>query len=285
MFQYAFGLSLSRRQKSKLYFDDSFFTSQLPGTDIALRHFQLDVFANDIAFADSKTIADFIYPSTIQKALSKLPINRKIFYKETSLKVDKHIFDISTPAYFEGYWQSEDYFKSNESLVRKALTFKKELNKASQELANELGVKDNTVSIHVRRSDYVSSERTNQIHGTCSANYYLNAINLLREKIAEPAFYIFSDDPTWVKQTLLPAIRNARLIAHNYAEDSWQDMDLMSRCRHHIIANSSFSWWGAWLNPYIEKIVVAPKNWFCIRDHYFDDTDIVPKSWIKLDND
>ncbi|AMR31835.1 hypothetical protein A0256_10580 [Mucilaginibacter sp. PAMC 26640] len=285
MFQYAFGLSVSQRQKAKLYLDNSFFTGQQPGTDIALRQFDLNVFAGDFAFTDPTTVKTFTNPGKLQKTLNNLKIGRKRTYTEASLRVNEDALMIHAPAYFDGYWQSEVYFKDLEYKIRKAYSFNKQLNQASQKLADELMLKTNAVSIHVRRGDYISSERTNQIHGTCSTSYYLNAIELVREKIADPEFYLFTDDPAWVKDTLMPVLADATLVIHNRAEDSWQDMALMSKCSHHIIANSSFSWWGAWLNPNKDKIVVAPKYWFKTHDHYFDDSDILPQSWIKISND
>lgn len=258
---------------------------QQPDTDTALRRFGLDSFAGNIHLADNNIIAGFTNPGAVQKLLNKLDIAKKTLFTERSLKVDETVFDVANPAYFDGYWQSEDYFKENEILIRKAFSFKKPLNEASLKLADQLIAKNNTVSIHIRRGDYTSSVRTNKIHGTCSVAYYLSAVELLKSKIKEPVFYLFTDEPAWVIQSLMPKIENAILVEHNPGDEAWQDIALMSQCSHHIIANSSFSWWGAWLNPDKQKTVVAPKNWFNTRDYYFDDINIVPKNWIKLAND
>lgn len=285
MFQYAFGKSVADSIGTRLYVDPGFFASQQDDSDVAHREFALHIFNQNIGIVSNEATKAFTHPNMIQRAFNKLGVKVKSSYQEQSLRADKSFFNnITDNTYFDGYWQSEEYFKNIESTIRASFVFKERLNEPSAEIAKSLLMQPNAVSVHIRRSDYVTSQRTNQIHGSCSVAYYLNAIAHFKNIVPNAHFYLFSDDPAWVTQNLLKIIPNATVIAHN-SGTSWQDMALMSKCSHHIIANSSFSWWGAWLNPNKNKIVMAPKNWFKTRDRYYDDADIVPKSWIKLAND
>jgi hypothetical protein len=227
----------------------------------------------------------FLQPAIIQRIASKLGISKTNIYSEPTLSFNKQVFDITLPAYFVGFWQSEKYFKDDEGYIRKAFTFMKPLNRESQRIATRLANQSNTVSVHIRRGDYVSSKTTGELHGICSIQYYKDAIALITCKLKSPHFYFFSDDTQWVSQNLILPNKSYTLVQHNTGIESWQDMALMSKCKHHIIANSSFSWWGAWLNPDKEKIVIAPQNWFNTKTDYFDDSDIVPHDWIRIPNE
>jgi hypothetical protein len=136
-----------------------------------------------------------------------------------------------------------------------------------------------SISIHVRRGDYVTLAAASEFHGLMGPDYYkAGAEAILRGKNETPSFFVFSDDPEWCKENIkLPG--EITYIDWNTGKNSFEDMRLMSNCKHHVIANSSFSWWGAWLNPSKEKIVVAPKQWF---NDTSNQTDIVPESWIRL---
>lgn len=281
MFQYAFGLSRSKELDCPLYFDLSFFERGNP--NLTSRNYELNVFPVSINIASDKLINRFFHPTLIRRLINKSGINRNTVYRENTLRFNKEVFEIKPPAYFEGFWQNEQYFANWTNLIREAFIFRYPLNIESQRIAATL--KENTVSIHVRRGDYISSKATNELHGVCTANYYNQAINMMRDKLPDPHFYFFSDEPDWVKKHLLPTVDNCTLVCRNKDAESWQDMALMSKCKHHVIANSSFSWWGAWLNPDKEKIVIAPQNWFNKKTDYFDDGDIVPKSWIQIPND
>lgn len=178
-------------------------------------------------------------------------------------------------AYFQGFWQTEKYFASVQDKIRQELSFKIALDEKNQSIADEIAAV-NAVSIHVRRGDYIKERRYQNIGSVCSDKYYQSAIEHMQSKLKEVKYYVFSDDIDWVKSNL--RLKNARYIAHNTAENSFRDMQLMSLCKHNIIANSSFSWWGAWLNSNPSKIVIAPNIWF--RDTEMPD--IVPESWIRI---
>ena len=180
--------------------------------------------------------------------------------------------------YYSGFWQTEKYFSQIEDIIR--LTFKFDLEKISDRnktLIVEMKSK-NAVSLHVRRGDYESDQGAKYVlGGNCDLDYYEKCINYVNENIKNPFFYIFSDDPDWTKDNF-SFLKNSCFVNWNKKKDCWQDMMLMSYCNHNIIANSSFSWWGAWLNSHPEKIVLAPSKWFNI----YPGLDIVPDSWIKM---
>jgi hypothetical protein len=179
--------------------------------------------------------------------------------------------------YLSGYWQSERYFKPCEEAMRREFTFCEPLTGRNAELAADISLTQ-SISVHIRRGDYITDRKTGQILEPCSLGYYHDAIHYMAERVERPVFYVFSDDMVWSRQNLsmrFPCVH----IDHNVGEESYRDMQLMSLCRHHVIANSSFSWWGAWLNPKPKKIVVTPKRWF---SNGTDDRDLIPGEWVRL---
>jgi hypothetical protein len=180
---------------------------------------------------------------------------------------------MENPLYLMGYWQSERYFLDQQKSIRRDFRYRQPLAGRNSVLAAEISARP-SVSVHIRRGDYLSD----QIMDVCALDYYRAAAKFLEERIGCPAYYVFSDDTNWVLSHF-DFLSCVTVIDHNKGLDSHHDMQLMNRCKHHIIANSSFSWWGAWLNPSTEKIVVAPRTWF--RDGR-DDSDLVPSQWIRL---
>lgn len=179
--------------------------------------------------------------------------------------------------YYKGYFQSEFFFENVISQVRAAFTF--DLSKINEQTRYCLQqIKDTkSVSVHIRRGDFVNSKNIRIYGGICTPEYYKRAIKQVEEYYTETVYYIFSDDLEWAKNNIsLPL--NTVYVSWNGGKDSWQDMLLMSTCKHNIIANSSFSWWGAWLNSNKDKIVVAPKKWINTNDT----PGIVPETWIRI---
>lgn len=177
--------------------------------------------------------------------------------------------------YFQGYWQTEKYFNTIKEIIKGNFTFKIELDAENRQLANQIST-CNSVSIHIRRGDYMKSRRFHQTGSVCSPAYYRRAIDYIQSHTKDAFFFFFSDDIDWVKANL--EFPNACYVENNKGKDSYMDMQLMSLCKHNIIANSSFSWWGAWLNSYSEKIVIAPDIWF----RNVDMPDIIPDDWIRI---
>lgn len=162
--------------------------------------------------------------------------------------------------YFKGFYQSEKYFEHIKDEVRRLYAF--DISKASQhtiEMMKKIDADSKAVSIHIRRGDYLLPKHWEAIGCICQLPYYRNALAEMEQQVESPHYYVFSEDLEWIKENL--PLKNAVYIDWNKGEDSWQDMMLMSHCRHHIICNSTFSWWGAWLNPSPEKIVILPEQW------------------------
>ncbi len=156
--------------------------------------------------------------------------------------------------YINGYWQDERYFKMIEQEVRETLTFKG-IDPQNQSIAEEMS-RSLSVSLHIRRGDYAAFGMT-----LIGDAYYRQGVQTMIERLGTPTFYIFSDDKDEAEKMAKDLGINYRLMSQNRGEDSYKDMFLMSQCKHNIIANSSFSWWGAWLNSNPGKIIVAPKDW------------------------
>lgn len=175
-----------------------------------------------------------------------------------------------------GYWQSPKYFEHIREMLLKDFSLARPLSPAATTYRGQLS--ENAVSLHVRRGDYVSNPKVQKMYGACSLSYYERAIAKINERVATLQWFVFSDDIAWVKENLsLPAstvfVQGTDLSA---AEELW----LMSRCRHNVIANSSFSWWAAWLNQNPDKMVVAPEPWFDYAPAFT--RDIIPDTWIKI---
>lgn len=174
--------------------------------------------------------------------------------------------------FYSGYWQSEKFFFGIRDIIRKKYTFNYSMiSHINIETAIAMK-KNNSVSIHVRRGDYININATHSF----DISYYEKAINYIKQNVSSPVFYLFSDDTAWCKKQQI--FQDANIIDWNTGKNSWQDMFLMSNCKHNIIANSTFSWWGAWLNNNKNKIVITPKQWFVgVKEN-----DIIPTEWIRF---
>ena len=181
---------------------------------------------------------------------------------------------------YRGFWQSEKYFKHCEDDIRKQFVFmpfdESKNIKVSQKMAGE-----NSVAIHLRKGkDYLQSELMGK--GLCGADYYMRAIDFIREHVEAPVFYVFTDNHAWVKDNL-PQF-DYTLVDWNEVSGkrSFRDMQLMSCAKHNIIGNSTFSWWGAWLNANPGKIVIAPDNFFNPINAFYSKQNIVCEGWKRL---
>lgn len=222
-------------------------------------------------------------PSLWEKIYHKGRVCRKLFsltherYQGQNFKIQP--LDLNPSGkykYFYGTWQSERYF-INPECIRKSFQFnEKLLNDQTKAMAESLNRVNVTVSIHIRRGDYLSQQFSAGFGNCCPVTYYQEAIDYMKTHLEDITFVLFSDDMDWVKENL--PLENAIYVEHNHGADSWQDMYLMSLCKHNIIANSTFSWWGAWLNRNPDKIVIAPKRWWST----IEKDDVVPESWIRM---
>lgn len=201
----------------------------------------------------------------------------KDFHLEKQFNFDENFLHIKS-WYFEWFFQSEKYFKDFEKEIRQDFEFLIQPSKENKKMIEKI-THCESVSLHIRRWDYISNPTANAFHGTCNLGYYQKAVDLIKSKVENPVFFLFSDDMDWVKENL-KIEDTSYYIDWNTDNKSYEDMRLMSLCNHNIIANSSFSWWWAWLNQNPDKIVIAPSRWFTSNKMNY--SDIVPDSWVKI---
>lgn len=197
----------------------------------------------------------------------------KKIYENSSGHYQKLKCEIAPFIVYHGFWQSELYFLNYKNDIKRLFQFdRSKLTRKNEHLLCHI-INNESVSIHIRRGDYLFNEELGMV---CSISYYRKALEIIYDKLNNAIFYVFSDDPSWVKINF--DFFEYHLIDWNTKNDSWQDLFLMSQCKHNIIANSSFSWWAAWLNNNKDKIVISPKKWYKTKIA----PDIVPMSWIKI---
>ena len=277
MFQYAAARSVADRHGVRLELDITDYKHH------KLRRYELGDFTIRAEIASKDDIESLGVDTTRLSLFGRfkrrlLPSSSNTVYRERSLSYDSGVESIVPPMYLDGYWQSERYFTLNEDVIRRDFSSAYPLNEPNSNILAQIQAV-NAVSLHIRRGDYVSDLRTNRMHGICSLDYYRSAIDYISGKVTQPHFFIFSDDHSWVQRNFY-FVSPSIFVTVNSSDMGVLDMILMQQCKHHIIANSSFSWWGAWLDPSSDKIVVAPKRWF--NDLRFETKDLVPSSWVRL---
>lgn len=225
--------------------------------------YRLNIFNIDENIASSEEILNFKgYDNKIFKVLKKLGIYKKqTHYKEKERTIfDKDVFNYQD-IYLDGYWQNEKYFIDIRDILLKELTPKEEISEVAKKYL--VDIQDTqSVSLHVRRGDYLKHPEI----GVLDLEYYKKSYEYIVEKVENPIFYIFSNDLAWCEENF-DFIENKVFVKETKSEID--DLMLMKNCKHNIVANSSFSWWGAWLNENSEKIVVAPKKWLAINPHNY----------------
>lgn len=231
---------------------------------------------------DEKTLKKYKLnkENLIDKALKKFAIKTNYYKEKKEFVFDKKILKKENE-YLKGYWQSYKYIEPIEKIVKEQFQFKIDsflLNKANKKTLSRI-LKTNSISVHVRRGDYYQSNNINKFGNITTLKYYEKAFEKISTLVENPHYYIFSDDIEWCKKNLKE--KNMYFIDENRKENSFIDMYLMSKCDHNIIANSSFSWWGAYLNSNEEKIIIAPSKW--LHGQLYSETEIVPDEWIKID--
>lgn len=281
MFQYAVARSLS---KGKIvYLDLQFLIENNFDTDhFTARKLEIDVFKN-IKAKKAKPFQTQVFTSQnlfIRKS-------RKLFRSEINIakQFENEIFDFSKInsskyIYLDGYFQSEEYFKEIREEILFEFTFPT-LDEKNKCWSNKIASTLEPTSLHVRRGDYLKSNQINSIHNVIPLEYYTKSINLLRKNHPNISLFIFSDDINWAKENLKFSGIDLNFIDLNHGEDSWKDMFLMSCCKHHIIANSSFSWWGAWLSQK-NGITCAPLKWFNPQNVKFNIANFIPPHWMII---
>lgn len=277
MFQYAYALALKKKGYDVKLDLTSIENYTLHGG------YQLNHYKINLPVASSEELINFIDIKKKDKFFALF--NKNIFkqVKEHGLNFKERLLKVSDNSYIKGYFQSQKYFLDISKDIKETFSLKNfsEYTKKTKELINN---DDNSVSLHIRRGDYVSNEIANKVHGTCDLEYYYRAVDFLSKKIDYKNIFIFSDDIKWCKENLnlekynciyVDSINN-KLLPH-------EDIFLMSLCKHNIIANSSFSWWGAWLNTNPDKIVVVPKRWYLKKEKQKQvEKSLIPESWFRI---
>ncbi len=257
LFQYATARSLALKNKTELSFDLHDFSVNKK------REYLLSGYTLPATIASNESVQSIFQDNRLLNRL--LGKSRWHIYREKNLSYDQRIADASGDIYLDGHWMNEKYFAQIRTRLLKELLPKRHK-------TYDFG--KNSVSIHIRRGDYASEQETKKVHGVLPISYYKKAILKMKKIIDNPVFYIFSDDLTWVHQHR----RSFGQVKIMVGDSPNEDLYAMSHCSHHIIANSTFSWWGGWLSTNPHQVVIAPKKWYASGR----DENIVPKKWLRL---
>ncbi len=273
MFQYALGKKLISNNTT-VKFDISWY-KKYPKRTYALKHF--NIVEHIASNKEVKKLRKYRKKGRLLAFFHNYFIaDDSVYIKQKQFEFNSEILKIKDPSYLDGHWQSEKYFGDAKDIIRKEFTLKNEPSNFFNKITKNIKEVD-SISLHIRRGDYIT-EKVQKTLTLCSLEYYQKAIQKIADKIENPIFFIFSDDIKWVKENL--KIEYPMIFVSSDELKDYEELILMSKCKHNIIANSSFSWWGAWLNNNPNKIVITPKKWF--KDTSKNTKDLIPKSWIRL---
>ena len=266
MFQYAAGLALARKNQAPLRLDLTFLQERTPRPDITPRQYALDMFP---LHPGCELITD---AAAVPAGLKRIA--------ERHFHYDPAVTELPAGVHLEGYWQSPRYFEPIETELRQHFTLAPQLGAAATALAERIKATE-AVCLHVRRGDMVHDARTASVHGSCAVAYYRTACDVIARQVPAAHFFIFSDDPHWCESQDLTRGRTHTVVSEDGAAgDPRVDLCLMRLCRHFITANSTFSWWAAFLGGAAGKTVIVPDPWF--TDPSMDISDLFPQDWIRL---
>jgi hypothetical protein len=273
MFQYAAGKALAEKFQVPLLVDGSFLATD-PAGAYTKRDLALTQLNTSIQLSDKSHLVPFNARGILGRIFR--PLNGKRILKEgPSFNAD--FFKVGPMVYLDGFWQSEQYFIAIRELLLREFTPRYNLEDLASETLREIRSCE-SVALHVRRGDYASLESAGNFHGLLTLKYYNAAMTFMKRRIDGCRFFIFSDDIAWCRQNIKEG-SDRNFIVNNAPYNS-ADMFLMKACRHNIIANSSYSWWSAWLNTHHEKTVIAPAQWYAKPNQYADT--IYCRNWIKI---
>jgi hypothetical protein len=271
LFQYAAGRRLAHARSTELVLDLGWY-NRTPSSDTP-RVYELGNYPIQARLTTfGEAVWCLLHGGSRVDWLSFLPQHWS-YFREIDFEFDSSVLSLPNNTYIDGYWQSPSYFEDIANLLRVELNPSTPFGLQDTKIATLISG-GGAVAVHVRRGDYVNSS-----HGLCPEDYYKHAIDRVMSKVTSPHFFVFSDDISWTRENIsLP--EPTTFVDHNGTFNAVQDLRLISMCDHCITANSTFSWWGAWLNPHPDKIVVAPKQWFA--DNRNTDT-LIPTDWIRVD--
>ncbi|PJE36679.1 alpha-1,2-fucosyltransferase [Pseudooceanicola lipolyticus] len=267
MFQYATARALALRRDLPVAIDAR--TALHRGEGVLTRVF-------DLPLAEPEELPPAREAAPLRYAMWRYLRRPPVLRRERGLGYNPEIENWGDGSYLHGYWQSERYFHDSRAALRADFTFPAFSDAQNAEMAARIGAAT-AISLHVRRGDYVALKA----HVLCDQSYYDTALARILEGVSgTPTVFVFSDDPGWARDNLqLPC--DKVIVDHNGPERDFEDMRLMSLCNHHVIANSSFSWWAAWLNPSPQKRVAAPARWF--GEPGMHNPDILPEGWMRIE--
>jgi hypothetical protein len=284
LFQYAAAKQISLNNKVELLLD----TVNGFINDPFERKYCLDAFAINSGLVDEKYINNFFIKNRYFKKIYVLSqdiyhLNDRTYIKEKSNEFDKDLYNLRPKrnVYLDGYFQTYLYFEDISNIIKNEFRFLEQPSISATEFLSEINITD-SVSIHIRSFNNGKKNDTSKINGICGLNYYNKAIEYIKDRVKNPVFYIFSDNLEWARKNIISTNdSNFRFIAYqNNLGHDIDDFRLMSSCKYNIIANSTFSWWAAWLNKEPEKIVIAPSEWFASKS--VNQKEIYPENWIKI---
>lgn len=277
MFQYAFYLSLKNKYRDEeIKLDINLFKTYKLHNGFELER----VFHISAPFAtpsDISRVSYFVTNYKLQRVIRKLfPVRKTEYIEKHDFLYQRDVFRTGD-CYYEGYWQNYRYFNDIFSDIFNTFSFKNTLDQRNKIILEQISSNPQTVSIHIRRGDYINHKIFGNI---CDLEYYTNAIQLILQHCSNPCFYIFSNDILWCKNNLMLLLGKHQycFVDWNIGPNNYIDMQLMSACKNNILANSSFSWWAAWLNSHSDKFVIAPKKW--ANSPY--STEVQPDSWTLI---
>lgn len=270
LFQYALGRHLAFLNQTELKLD----ISQLQASRFwTARTYALDAFSINASVATNREISELAGASF--SMLGRLGAISPFYQREPHFHFSPLILRLRGDLYFDGYWQSERYFKPIASLVKQELKLQIPVLTRFQMWQNLIQTSE-AVSVHVRRGDYTLLSMANRFLRPCGLDYYEKATSVLLPQLQQPTFFVFSDDLVWAKTHLHFPVPTHFVEGNSAAED----LVLISQCQHHIIANSTFSWWGAWLAAFPDKKIIAPQQWFATER--FNTKDLLPDDWERV---
>ena len=282
MFQYAFGLAASKRLGVELKIDTSWYNENSTHRAFILDRFQLKASVatpQEVAYVKTLDGRNFLEYRLNLLQDQFAPRHKKAVVKEDLSVFDKDLLRPNKSSYLEGYFTTQNFFQDNIDSVRSAFKFKNQQPKNAAEIASQ--ITENTIALSIRRGDFLG----NPLHNICSVEYFYRAVEKLKERIANPELLIFSDEIDWIKANMQFDDSHKYVIG---VDDHMDHMRLMSLCQHHIIPNSTFSWWGAWLSG--SSNVVAPNLWLTADEsvhqemfgHWVETRHTVPESWTRI---
>ena len=278
LFQYAAGRYYASRYGASLEVakdPDVKATSHGYPRPFLLSHFSVTTPVRELTFYDRVMLSARPASNVARKVLG-VDLFKESISQRYHFLPDLPIKPGAKTLYLFGYWQTYPMVQAVAHELRSELRFKEPPQGRNLEMLALIQRTADPVSLHVRRGDYTLAAEGNI---ALPFDYYLRAISHLKDRLVDPTFFIFSDDIPFVREHL-PAGTRAVFVDHNDSFSAHEDLRLMSSCKHHILANSSFSWWGAWLNPSTEKIIVAPKHWLLQKNSFF--SELTPAHWTLL---